>query len=587
MKKTSRAPLASIRSASFTGSRGRADGATIEGLEARRLFDGGPTIGSYQLSHESIVPGNQLEIVLDDVMPGDGGVVEGVSIYRDVNADGALDSGDELFGQAVQDFNDPARWTFARLIEDNIAVGDVTLFAVPHGPGDEDGGPVAFGVDFQYRIFYPEGWRNDSTINEYVPMVNPNGFDVQYRVVARYETGERDEVIAEGTIPARSRGGITVSEYANPGNAVVRLNAGYALEIQSTAYIGATLSHYDSFTGQQSTGAAVGESFTNETSREWFFADVSNVNADFILFYNPFDVQLNLNVTFYDEAGAATTVPWSVGGLRRSGIALSNPALGLAPGNHFGVFITSTDNQQFVASISSYSTTSEIGYSSLGQRLGVTVFPLVEFRESTDNQLVLFNPAGAEIDVTVRFMYIDSAQAPAEVTYAVPARQRLSVDLDNLRPNDASAVTLRVTGGYVQVLSVDETRGDSLQASAASTAYSVWTFGDGFLDSNTAGTVGFESLGIYNPRVTEQQVQVRFFFTDGTVGDRFVTIAPRSGARLQLDQEPLILQHGQLNFYSIAVYAQSQVVASMVHWDLFQGGGWTSIGTPGGNPGGA
>jgi hypothetical protein len=581
MKKTasSTSPAVLVRRASLPHSE------LMEGLEQRCLTDAGPTIGLIQAPTEPVAPGSRLTITFNDVAAPAGAEVTGIKLYRDSNGNGVRDGADEVFGDARQDPSDPSRWQYSDLVKDNTGVGNVTLFAVASDSNSDDGGAIPIGVNLPFRIFYPEGWRNDSTINEYVPMVNPNAFDVQFQVIARYEVGERDSVIASGTIPARSRGGITVSEYAHPGNAVVRLNEGYALEIQSSAFIGATLSHYDSFTGQPSTGAAVGESFTNQTSHEWFFADVSNINADFILFYNPFDQALPLQVTFYDEQQMAHTINWNVDPLRRSGLALSNPDLGLPANSHFGVFITSTGNQEFVASISSYSTTSEIGYTNLGQRLGVTVFPLVEFRDSTDNQLHLFNPSTDDIDVTVEYKYIDSAQAPSQVTYSVAGRTRMNIDLDNLRPNDASAVALRVTGGYVQVTSEDQTRGDSLEATAASTALSVWAFGDGFLDSNTAGTVGFESLGIYNPSASEQQVLVRFLFNDGTFADRHVDVAARSSARLQLDQEPLILNHAQLNFYSIAVYGQSPIIASMIHWDLFQGGGWASLGTPGGTSG--
>jgi hypothetical protein len=557
----------------------------MEDLEPRRMLDGGPTIGAVHAPLEPVAPGTRLNITFDDVAASVGADVTGVALYRDTNTNGVRDAADEHFGSATRDPLDPSRWTYSELVQDNVAVGDVTLFAVATDSNDGEGDATPIGVSFPFRIFYPEGWRNDTTITEYLPMVNPNAEAVQFRVIARYEVGERDEVIAEGTIPARSRGGITISEFANPGQASVRLNEGYALEVQSTGYIGATLSHYDSFTGANSTGAAVGESFSNQTSREWFFADVSNIDADFILFYNPFDAPLPLQVTFYDEAGTAHTIDWNVEPLRRSGLALSNPGLNLPANNHFGVFVTSMANEQFIASISSYSTTSEIGYSNLGQRLGVTVFPLVEFRESTDNQLRLFNPSTSEIEVTVRYSYIDSAEPASEVTYTVPMRSHVSIDLDDLSPDDADAVALRVVGGYVQLTSEDPTRGDSLEATAASSASSVWTFGDGFLDSNTAGTVGFESLGIYNPSFSSQDVLVRFFFTDGTFADRTVNVGARAGVRLQLDQEDLILNHSQLNFYSIAVYGQTPVIATMIHWDLFQGGGWASLGTPGGSAG--
>lgn len=52
--------------------------------------------------------------------------------------------------------------------------------------------------------------------------------------------------------------------------------------------------------------------------------------------------------------------------------------------------------------------------------------------------------------------------------------------------------------------------------------------------------------------------------------------------QLRLDQEEAILEHAQLNFYSIVVTSATPIVASMTHWDLFQGGGWATLGTPSG-----
>lgn len=552
----------------------------MEGLEPRQLLDGVPTIGSVQAPVDPVVPGTRLNIVFNDVV-ADMGTVDTVAIYRDENGNGIRDLDDELFGTADQDPNDPERWIYSELLPDNVGIGDVMFLGIASGNSGESV-PTPIGVNLQFRLFYPEGWRNDSTINEYVPMVNPNNFPVDFRIIARYETGERDAVISEGTIPANSRGGITVSEYVNPGQSLVRLNEGFAIEIQASDYIGAMLSHYDSFTGNRSTGAAVGESFGNQTSHEWFFSDISNASADFILFYNPFDQALPLQVTFYDEQGNETTVDWNVEPFRRSGLAMSNTALGLPANQHFGVFIRSTSGQQFVAAASSYSFTSEIGYTNLAQRLGVAVYPAVEFRESTDNDLILFNPADSAIDVIVRSSYIGTDDAPTEITYSLAPNERRVVDLDDERPEDATAVSLRVQGGYIQLISVDETRGDSLQETGASVSATRWTFGDGFLDRNTAGTVGFETLGIYNPSNQSQLVTVRFIFTDGTFTQRNINVDSRSGATLQLDQENLILDHDQLNFYSIEVTSQAPVVANMIHWDLFQGGGWASIGTPGG-----
>ncbi|HYE02108.1 MAG TPA: hypothetical protein VD963_02615, partial [Phycisphaerales bacterium] len=91
-------------------------------------------------------------------------------------------------------------------------------------------------------LYYPEGFSS-SSIDEFVPLVNPNGVDVSFTVIARYEVGVRDQVIATGSVPANSRGGITIS--SRSGSALVRRDEPYALEIRSDGQLGATLSHYD------------------------------------------------------------------------------------------------------------------------------------------------------------------------------------------------------------------------------------------------------------------------------------------------------------------------------------------------------
>src|SRR6185369_9497124 len=40
-------------------------------------------------------------------------------------------------------------------------------------------------------LYFPEGFAGAS-INEYVPMVNPNSFPVDFQVFARYERGDND-----------------------------------------------------------------------------------------------------------------------------------------------------------------------------------------------------------------------------------------------------------------------------------------------------------------------------------------------------------------------------------------------------------
>jgi hypothetical protein len=88
-----------------------------------------------------------------------------------------------------------------------------------------------------FVTYYPEGFGG-STISEFLPIVNPNDQAVDFVVNARYERGGSG-IAGEGSIPANSRGGITVSILGDFGeNAIGRaMVAGspYALEMISRA----------------------------------------------------------------------------------------------------------------------------------------------------------------------------------------------------------------------------------------------------------------------------------------------------------------------------------------------------------------
>jgi hypothetical protein len=212
------------------------------------------------------------------------------------------------------------------------------------------------------------------------------------------------------------------------------------------------------------------------------------------------------------------------------------------------------------------------------------VFPAIEFRDSVQNRLVLFNLSTIDTKTaTIRITFPESGEA-VERSYVLAALERRVVDLDALRPAGATGAVVRLGAGSVRgfVESVDSERGDSVAASPGSSAFTRWAFADGFLDRNTAGAVGFETLSLYNPDATAAVIEVRLLFTDGTFADREVTVQGRSMLQLRLDQEDVILEHAQLNFYSIMVTSPTPIVASMTHWDLFQGGGWATLGTPSG-----
>src|SRR5690606_22377048 len=97
---------------------------------------------------------------------------------------------------------------------------------------------------YTVQVYYPEGFTG-STISEFLPMGNPGDSTLHYQVIVRAEVPNgdigassgwfRDRVISTGSIAARSRGGITISQFGQGGapgvNDLVPQGVPYAIEV--------------------------------------------------------------------------------------------------------------------------------------------------------------------------------------------------------------------------------------------------------------------------------------------------------------------------------------------------------------------
>jgi hypothetical protein len=208
-----------------------------------------------------------------------------------------------------------------------------------------------------FTAYFPEGYSADH-INEFVPITNPNDFAVEYELHARYEWGERDQLLWEGVVPAHTRGGVTISEATRPLETLARKDVPYALVLKASDRLAATLSHYDF-------NVAIGESFTTNTSDRWSFGDGWNDSAesrDYLLFYNPSDEPVSVTTTFYGSAGTIATTTQSVGGQRRSGLSIDD--LAILPEGKYAAVVTAT--HPIVASQSHYEPSTGRGYGTMG-----------------------------------------------------------------------------------------------------------------------------------------------------------------------------------------------------------------------------
>jgi hypothetical protein len=152
--------------------------------------------------------------------------------------------------------------------------------------------------------------------------------------------------------------------------------------------------------------------------------------------------------------------------------------------------------------------------------------------------------------------------------------QQLGLDVDVL-------TGLQFTSSAPVVLAATEAQvGDADAAAAGTEASMSLIFADAFVNPALAGTLYRETLGIYNPAPFPSQAAVSILLEGGLL-DRIVVNLPAGGfGRLRVDQLASLQRFAQLAAMSLRIDALSPVVASLVHYDLFLGGGWCALATP-------
>ncbi len=493
----------------------------------------------------------------------------------------------------------------------------------PGGPGPTEATLVlvwdvelikAAGTTQFYDEFvqYPEGFAG-STINEFLPIGNPNNETVFYQVIARAETPQgqpangytwfRDKVIASGAIGANARGGVTISRFGENGapsaDDLVPQGVPYALEIRSTRPLAVNLSHYDF-------GTSTGESIGSTVSRTWTFADatklVGSVNH-FLVWYNPDPVPVNVSIQFLLSDGSTRSTSVTTDRYRRGGLNINE--LGSLPNNSsFSVFITS--NRDIVAALTGYDTRGDqTGFTSLGTAgAGSTRGVIPMGNVGTDaNQFISFvNPSDSTGAVITLVLSFSDGSPELPITTAgliLQPRGRTVFDLSTIPEAFGRRVSIRYTSGSTPLYAMARNvqYADEVRYGVGVDAATQWLYAEGFMDPGRAGRDVLETLSLYNPNTeamgrttADSSVTVRFLYTDGFVVTETRSIA--AGGRLDLDIHNLtsVLDQGRNNsrfYYSIAVSSNVPIVSQFWHHDLTLGGlqpsgGFGELGTPGG-----
>jgi hypothetical protein len=427
-----------------------------------------------------------------------------------------------------------------------------------------------------YFVYYPEGFASP-TIDEFVPLVNTNTFDVNYTIIAHYEVGERDQVLSTGTIGANSRGGITITSRAEPGTAVVRQGVPYAIEVQSTGQLGATMSHYDF-------GVTAGESFSERTSRLWTFAEANKntvTNRDFLVFYNPSATNASLTVTLTYDDGSVVSFAQPVEAFRRGGINFEED-LRIPHQGRFSVRVDS--DVAIVAAMTTFDIVNTRGGAFLGNADGgslESVIPRLTNGGGTDSAISLYNANATGTSVTVTGTYYRADLPNLVRTITLGANTRRSFTLAELGVLSGQPIGLRFVANLpVTVNSVEFRNGDGNMPTTPTQAFRTGIIGDAFVNPAVAGITYIEEIAVFNPTTVDVNVTITYLFTDGTTGSTSINIAAGAYSFVQVDQDPIILNKVNPVAFSIRMDADTPIIATFTHYDLFLGGGWGTAFAP-------
>lgn len=464
---------------------------------------------------------------------------------------------------------------------------------------------------YRFKYYYPEGFAG-STINEFLPIGNPNSVTASYQVIVRAETAQmqppanptgpdpdfwyRDKVIKTGSLGANRRGGITVSQFSNAAANLVQQGVPYSIEVWSTNRLSVNISHYDF-------GTATGEAFTTEPATSWALTRVEKGGEvrDFIVWENTSDADAPITVTFYfaDQAPIVLTDIRTTQAFRRGGLSVND--LPQLPDGAFSAVVSST--QPIVAAITHFDPSGEgVGSSTLGvsgEGQNVAILPLANLDSGISETLSFLNTGTTVAAITLIFSFSDGSP---DLTITPPELILQPGRRGSFDPGGNSTVgaltgksyTVRYSSGAAKVYaeSAHTQRGDELANPFAYNAATRTDFAEGFMDPARAGDDLFETISVYNPQIAglggsgdASSVTLRFMYTDGFVVSKTFTVD--AGERLDVETDTLqdILDQGANNrfFYSIEVVSTLPVVAMMRHWDLTLGdlqpsGGFSTLG---------
>ena len=424
-----------------------------------------------------------------------------------------------------------------------------------------------------HEIFYPEGYAHPG-IEEVVTVTNGSGVEAEFELIARYETGERDQVLAAGTIAPDSFRDI---EIVGGGEFIVRHDDPYSLVLRSSEALAADLQH-DDF------GGSTREAFTSTVGTFWSFHEVVKGGSarDFIVFYNPGESAVTVTVTGVSVSGESFTLESTIDAKRRGGWNLA--AEDSVPDGHFGVIVSSTDD--VAVGLSHYypgvDASGSLGDPDGGARAGA-IFD-VEFSgsrrglgagnnsgigEVDDTRITIFNPGRVEANVEIVFFNRDETNplSGGRRSITVDARSRFAFDLSSLNfPPDAELALVYESDQAVTVgATVRTDRGRVFAVEAVDTASTQWEFTTPILNTVQNGLNRTDELYVFNPTGETVDVTIEFFYANGEMVTETMTIGSLDFGEVDASGLPPSRGGGR-PFFGVRMISSSAIVVGMEYW---------------------
>ncbi|MEX2218961.1 MAG: peptidylprolyl isomerase [Phycisphaerales bacterium] len=432
--------------------------------------------------------------------------------------------------------------------------------------------PTANGRYYENGYHFPDGFRSASTV-ERLDLVNLETSLINaYQVIVRYETGERDQVIATGALAPNQRFSLKINDMNLPNYNLVRSGVGYAIEVRSGRALAASINRRDF-------GVQVGESlvmaprYAEGAFRNWNFggstraADMRN----FLTWQGLKDQNTTVNVGIFSQGGAPKFFQFQLKAFRRGGVALHS--LANLPDGPFSIQVSATG--PIVAALSTYKiaqngnpadgSTSQ-GAINAGGMVGVLAAAKIPTGGTAHLDLVYTAGSPAAISVAFTFILSDGTRLNANPVLLTSASRRARLNIAQMGvalPTDQFfSIRYQVANNAapVAVQYTSQVAGDTMSTPFQNSATRTVAFGDGYTDPTIAGTGMQETISVFNPYNREVSFfyQLIFHFSDGaTVFGPLSSLAAWGRADFRPQDIPAVLAKinaaPAFRFYSVEV----------------------------------